>query len=123
MDQKERQQEKTKYLLNMDIDESYEFAKGFGIKHLLHFILIFPLVGLIVWWVLAPIQSEIVRVIIRVFGEGIAVVLVFLIVRLKRFQHCSMTYISILGERLRFKLRQKNNQTCSYYVKKGNDPF
>lgn len=111
------QVKKKKYLLNMDIDESYEFSKGFGVKHLGHLILLFVPFGLFVWVLFTPVQSEIVRFVIRLFGEGVSLVLVFLIVRLRRFQHCSMTYLSILGERLAFAIRKRNNKTTSYYDK------
>ncbi|OTP25093.1 hypothetical protein A5823_002849 [Enterococcus faecalis] len=111
---------KKKYLLNMAINESYEFAKGFGLRHLGHFILLFFPLSIVVWVLFTPVQSEVVRMAVRIFSEGTLIVLLFLIVRLRRFQHSSMTYLSIVSERLGFAIRKRSHRTTSYYDK-GDD--
>lgn len=113
----EQQEPEQKYLINMDVDSSMEFFKGFGLKQIKHFFLLVVPILLITWYFPIHHKNDVVDFILRLFGVLVIGFLGSRLVIIKRFRGCGITMIEILESRIQRNRRIKKGQNISRYNK------
>ncbi|MBL1227214.1 hypothetical protein [Enterococcus sp. BWR-S5] len=113
----EQEKEEKKYLINIDVDSSYEFSRGFGLKQLRHFVvLVLPLL-LLIWFFPLKHPNVVVNFLMRLVAIAAIGIVGYNLVKIKRFAGCEVTQVDILEDKMRFKRRMKTGKNVSRYNK------
>ncbi len=118
MDQEE---EKIRVMISQNVDSSYEFFNGIGVKQMKYLLYLLPFLIGIYKFPFFHHPSPLVDWVIRGFTVACIAILFYLLIRLKRLKGSKITDIEITEEKIRFRLKKNKKKNSLYYskVRKG----
>ena len=112
---------KTRVMISQNVDSSYEFFNGIGVKQIKYLFFSIPFLLGIYYFPFFHHPSPLVDWVIRGFTVSCIAILFYLLLRLKRLKGSKITDIEIAEEKIRFRIKRKNKKNSFYYskVRKG----
>lgn len=111
------QEKKKRVMISQNVDSSYEFINGIGVKQMKYLLYFLPILIGIYKFPFFHHPNPIVDWTIRGFTVACLGILFYLLIRLKRLKGSKITDIEITEEKIRFRLRKKNKKNSLYYSK------